>query len=549
MSAAKRLGTLGCVGLLATTAACGSTASTGAKAGPSAKITMGTVSAYSSLDPAGAYDYGSWLLFYNVYQGLMTYQPGANVPSPDAAHKCDFTDSSYLTYHCTLNPGLKFSNGDPLDAAAVKFSFDRVIKIGTEKGADGKPADNGSGVSVLLNTMKSVEISGTQDITFHLSTADATFPDRLASGVGQIVDPKTYSGTQLMNGTDVVGSGIYKVDSVQTKPDAKGNPVPVSVKMSLNPNYQGAASKPQNASMTLNYYDTPAQVKTALVNGDIDLNASNDLAPGDVVAMQGTQQLGKGLQVIEGAGTNTRMMVLNTKVAPFNNIAVRQAVARLIDRNAIARDAYNHTVTPLYSVIPQGIGDQTTAFWTAYGEEPEHPDAVKKTLPGVHLPISFTMTYTANASAGKAEAEQIKKALEVGGIFKVTLASVPTLHELGQLWSGGQVPASTTGWQPDYPDPDDYISPFMGDPGVFGSHYASPKIMNQLVPQSLKEVNRADQATADTYLEIQKQIAIDAPFIPLWQNKQYVVTQANVTGVPLTLDAAAIMRFWMIGKS
>ncbi len=545
MSAAKRFAAIGCVGLLTATAACGSTSSS-SKGGVNSTITLGTVSSYTSLDPAGAYDAGSWTVFYNVYQGLMTYLPGANTPSPDAAKSCKFSDSSYTTYTCTLLPDLKFSNGDPLDAAAVKFSIDRVLKIGQLKG------DNGSGVSVLLDTLGSVDTTGTDTVTFHLKTADATFPDRLASGVGEIVDPKVYSGTKLLDGTGIVGSGIYTIASVQTKTGSDGKPVPASVKLVLNPNYKGAysATKKLNAGATLNFYDSPAQVKSALEDGSIDLNAGSDLAPADIVALQGAQQLGKGIQVVQGTGSSTRMMVLNVGMAPFNNQAVRQAVGKLIDRQAIADKVYQSTVTPLYSVIPQGIGDQTRPFEQApYGTDPLKADQVKSSLSGVKLPIDFTLTYAANSAAGPAEAAQIKSNLEASGIFKVTLKSVPSLGTLIPLWSSGKLVASLTGWQADYPDPDDFVSPFVGKDNTFGNNYAPSTIMNDLHPLSLKEANRADQTTANTFQEIQKQFAEDAAYIPLWQDNQYIATQANITGVPLTLDIASIMRFWMIGKS
>ena len=547
MSAAKRLAAIGCVGLLTATAACGSTSS-GSKGGANATITLGTVSPYSSLDPAGAYDTGSWTVFYNVYQGLMTYLPQANTPTPDAAKSCKFTDSSYLTYTCTLLPGLTFSNGDALDAAAVKFSFDRVLKIGSEKGAD-----NGSGVSVLLDTLGSVDISGTQDITFHLKTADATFPDRLASGVGEIVDPKVYSGTKLLDGTNVVGSGIYTIASAQTKTGSDGKPAPASLKLVLNPSYKGAYSttnKPLNAGATLNFYDTPADVKTALENGSIDLNAGSDLAPADIVSLQGSQQLGKGIQVVQGTGSSTRMMVLNVGVAPFTNQAVRQAIGKLIDRQTIADKVYQSTVTPLYSVIPQGIGDQTRPFeQSPYATDPLKSDEVKSSLSGVKLPIDFTLTYAANSAAGPAEAAQIKSNLEASGVFKVTLKSVPNLSALIPLWAGGKLAASLTGWQADYPDPDDFVSPFVGKDNTFGNNYAPSTIMNNLHPLSLKEADRADQSTANTFQQIQEQFAKDAAYIPLWQDNQYIATQADITGVPLTLDIASIMRFWMIGKN
>ena len=551
MSAAKRLGTLGCVGLLATTAACGSSSSSGVAGVPNTTLNMGTVSAYSSLDPAGAYDAGSWMVFYNVYQGLLTYLPGATSPTPDAAKSCGFVGTDLLTYRCTLPTGLTFSNGDPLDAEAVKFSFDRVIKIGSETLPDKQPADNGSGVSGLLSTMKSVDADSSTQVTFHLKTPDATFPDRVASGVGEIVDPKAYSATRVLSGTQVVGSGVYKIDSVQTTKDSTGAVVPLSVKLVLNPNYKGAYSKtkPTNSGVTLKYYDAPADVRKALDSGAIDLNANSDLTSKDITELEGAQQLGKGLQVIEGAGSNTRMMVLNTKLAPFNNIAVRQAIAKLIDRDAIA-DTYEQTVTPLYSVIPQGIGDQTTPFEESpYDVKPLSAAVVRSTLTGVSLPINFTLTYAGNSVGGNGEAAQIKKTLEASGLFKVNLVSVANLGKMIPLWSSHKLTASLTGWQPDYPDPDDFVSPFVGLNNTFGNGYAPSNIINKLTPLSLKQADRADDATANTFEKIQKQFALDAAYIPLWQNKQYIVTQPDVTGVPLTLDLAAIMRFWMIGKS
>jgi len=552
MSAAKRLATLGCVGLLATTSACASSSSSASGANASkTSITLGTVETYSSLDPAGAYDTGSWLLFYNIYQRLMSYAPGATIPTPDAASACAFADSGDTTYTCTLRPGLTFSNGDPLNANAVKFSFDRVVELGKLK------RDNGSGVSVLLSTLASVTTSGDLGITFHLNTSDATFPDRLASGVGSIVDPKTFSATQLLQGNDPVCSGVYKVDSVQLGTPVDGKPNPQSVTMSLNANYKGqalsATSKAMNSSVTMKYYTDSSGVMNALNDGDIDLNASSDLSAADLVRLQAAQVLGKGLQVDTGAGTQTRMIILNVKNGPFSSQPVRRAVAELIDRDAIADNVYQRTVVPLYSVIPEGIGDATTPFQDLYGEGPTASTAsqVKNDLvrAGVHLPVSFPYYYAQSSPGSDAEAAAIKQQLEVDGIFKVTLKPVGNLTDLIGQWGTGKVEASVSGWSADYPDPDDYVSPFLGAPGTFGSYYTNSEITNVLTPETLKQNDRGSAEAQITFGKIQTDLAKDAAYIPLWQDKQFIVTQGDITGVPLTLDTAEIMRFWMVGKS
>ena len=551
MSAAKRLATLGCVGLLATTTACASSSSSssGVDGAPKTAVTMGTIETYSSLDPAGAYDTGSWLLFYNIYQRLMSYAPGATIPTPDAASSCGFSNSSDTTYTCKLQPGLTFSNGDPLNAAAVKYSFDRVVQIGNLK------RDNGSGVSVLLDTLQSVTTSGDLGVTFNLKTSDATFPDRLASGVGSIVDPKTFPATSLLQGDSPVSSGVYKVDSVSLGAPVDGHVNPQSVSMSLNPNYKGQAitttSKPLNDSITMKYYANSTDVMNALNSGAIDMNASSDVAAGDLVRLEGAQVLGKGLQVDQGAGTQTRMIVLNVKNGPFSNQAARKAVAELVDRNAIASQVYQRTVVPLYSIVPQGIGDATTAYQDVYGADPTAPDQVRRQLQdaGVSLPISFPYYYAQSSPGSDAEAALIKQELQVDGIFQVTLKPMANLNDLISQWSTNKVDASVSGWSSDYPDPDDYVSPFLGTPGTFGSYYDNSDIANTLVPQTLREDDRSSAALQAEFVKIQTQFAKDAAYIPLWQDKQYVVAQADITGVPLTLDTAGIMRFWMVGKS
>ena len=555
MSAAKRLATLGCVGLLATTSACASAKSTGSVNGaPASTIKVGTVEAYSDLDPAGAYDYGSWLLFYNIYQGLMTYLPGATEPTPDAAKSCEFApNSNDETYTCTLKPGLKFSNGDPLNAAAVAYSLNRVVKIGQEAAAfkptkaDPTPPDNGSDVSSLLATMKTATATGDLTVTFQLNTPDVTFPDKLLSGTG------------------VVGSGVYKLDSVKFGTGSSAS-LPQSVQMSLNPNYQGAATSAsdpaQNSGMTLNYYyaangKSAAQgVMDALKDGSIDLNANNDLPPTDESSLESTQQLGTGLQVDDGAGTQTRLIILNTKYGPFTDPYLRQAVARMINRETIADDVYSRTVVPLYSLIPEGVGDATTPFKTVYPQNPEAGSSVKSWLQSVDknlkFPIAFKYYYASNSVAGQAESQEIAKQLDAGGIFKVELTPVASLGVLAPLWTAGKVPASVSGWSIDYPDPDDLVAPFVnnpGQPGTFGNFYTNQGIIDSLLPETLKQADRSSPSTANTFSTIQTDMAKDAAYVPLWQDKQYVVTQPDITGVPLTLDTAGIMRFWMVGKS
>src|ERR1700712_5269956 len=192
-----------------------------APAGVADSIYLGTTDRVVSLDPAGAYDLGSQQLIGNLYQNLLTIPAGGNQPKPDAAQRCGFKTAK--TYVCTLRSGLKFSNGDRLTAADVKFSFDRMIRI----------ADP-SGPSSLLASLARVDTTGARTVTMHLKHADGTWPFILTHMVGAIVPSKVYSAHRRQADGKVIGSGPYKLDRYRANQQAV---------LSRNTRYSGPQAK------------------------------------------------------------------------------------------------------------------------------------------------------------------------------------------------------------------------------------------------------------------------------------------------------------------
>ncbi|WP_256094889.1 ABC transporter substrate-binding protein [Streptomyces sp. EN27] len=148
-------------------------------------ITIGTSSVLAGLDPAGVYDAGSWAVFTNIYQNLLTFEPGSPAPTPDAAESCAFTSAALTTYRCELRDGLTFSNGNPLTATAVEHSFERILRIRDPLGP-----------GPLFANLLSVDARGSL-VTFHLASADATWPSKIATGAGAIVDPAEFPADRL----------------------------------------------------------------------------------------------------------------------------------------------------------------------------------------------------------------------------------------------------------------------------------------------------------------------------------------------------------------
>ncbi|MEU9342492.1 ABC transporter substrate-binding protein [Streptomyces sp. NPDC048278] len=488
----------------------------------SGPIVVGTTSAPSTLDPAGSWD-GSWELFRNIYQTLLAYPDGATTPQPDAAQKCAFTDSSDRTYRCELRSGLKFADGDKLDAAAVKYSIDRIRSINAPSGPAG-----------LLGSLDQVQANGDREVVFHLKKADATFPFVLATPAMSVVDPDDYPAHSLRKDDSVHGSGPYTLKSYQ---DGK------RAELVRNDTYQGFAQR-QNDAVTIRYFQDSATMVKALRSGDIDVTYRG-LAASDIVALEAHRST--DLQLIDGTGTDISYLVFNPE-DPWAKIpAVRKAVAQLVDRAAIAHTVYKDTVDPLYSMVPAGLTGHTTDFFDDYGD-PSTSKAHKILADaGITRRVPLTFWYTTDRYGSETGQmfQELKQQLDDSGLFTITLKSRPwKTYVVG--YQKGEYPVFGRGWFPDFPDADNFIAPFVGEQNALGTPYPSPVITGKLLPHSRGESDRGE--VVKDFEEAQQILVDDARLIPLWQGRQYVAASDDVSGGEKALDPSTIMMMWELHR-
>ncbi|AYN42451.1 peptide-binding protein [Streptomyces dangxiongensis] len=485
-------------------------------------IVVGTTSAPSTLDPAGAWD-GSWELYRNIFQTLLAYPNGATTPQPDAAESCAFTDAGSRTYRCKLRAGMKFSDGDPLTAKAVRHSIDRIRTIN----ASGGPAG-------LLGSLDRVETSGDREIVFHLNKSDATFPFVLATPAMSIVDPDDYPAASLRKDTSVHGSGPYKLGSYTENDKA------VLVR---NGNYRGFA-EPQNKAVTIRYFQDSAAMVKALRNKQIDVTYRG-LAADDILALQ--QHTTGNLQLVDGAGTDISYLVFNPKDPWAKQPAVRRAIAQIVDRGAIAHKVYKDTVDPLYSMVPKGLTGHATGFFDDYGD-PSVPKA-RKILSDAgitqRVPLVFWYTTDRYGSETGRMFQELKRQLEDSGLFRITLRSRPwKSYVVG--YQNGEYPVFGRGWFPDFPDADNFIAPFVGEHNALGTPYPAKEITGRLLPHARAESDRA-QTVKD--VERAQQIMVDdAQLVPLWQGRQFVAASDDISGGEQALDPSTIMMMWTLHR-
>jgi peptide/nickel transport system substrate-binding protein len=498
-------------------------------------ITIGTTDQVVALDPAGSYDNGSLLLEDNIYQFLMNVPAGGKSPEPDAADSCGF--SSPTTYKCTLKPNLKFSNGDPLTAEDVAFSYQRIVKIA-----------NPNGPASLIGNMKSVAAQGTDTVVFTLKNPnDQTWPFVLGTSAGPIVDHKVFPADKLLDDAKVVGSGPYQISSYSKNS---------LVQFKANPNYTGP-NKPKTSLITLKYYTKADNLKLDVQSGAIDI-AWRQLNPTDIDSLSKDSKV----KVLNGAGGELRYLVFNFKTMPGKNdaqkLAIRKAIAYSVDRSDLAQNVYKGTYQAAYSMVPDGIANATTPFKDTFGDKPDKAKA-QQTLSqaGVKTPLNLNIDYTTDhyGPTSADEYNQLKRQLEATGLFKVNLQGTAWTTYNDQRVKD-TYPIYQLGWFPDFVDADNYLLNFLSDQNFVHAHYCDPGAKNRpcdqdgILPLLTTEETKTGTARSDALDQIQSKLATGTvPYIPLLSGKQVAVTATNISGVQETLDPTYQFRMWLFSKS
>jgi peptide/nickel transport system substrate-binding protein len=497
-------------------------------------FTMGTTDYdVTATDPAGSYDLASSFLHYQIYETLLTVPAGSNEIAGDAAESCEYEDpQNPVTLTCTLRDGLTFSNGDELTSSDVKFSLERNIAIADPDGASGllaSVAAPGPEEGTFKVDPNAIETPDPQTVVFHLNHPDVTFQYILTHSSTSIVNEDVFPEDEILPDDQAIGSGPYTLEEFTNKDIAV---------LAANPEYSGER-KSKVPQVFVNYYQKTSTMKDALENGEIQL-AYRSFSPTETEDLRGNDDV----EVIDGEGAEIRYWVWDLDNDVPKNEAIRKAVAQIIDRDAIAERAYGNTVEPLYSIVPPGFPGQTDAFEAVYGEP--NVQAAEQLLndAGVETPVELTMAYTGNHYGPNAvdEATELQRQLEDSGLFTINLENAEWEQYQG-LYDENAYDLFQLGWFPDFPDADNYLSPFIVDGGFYSNGYSNDQV-NQLITE---EQSTDDPALReDTFRKLQEITAQDVPMVPSWVGKNTAVITPGIEGVEDTLDPAHIFRLWMI---
>ena len=523
---------------IAALALSGCSAGGGSNTGNSAAttLTVGTTDKVTSLDPAGSYDNGSFAIMNQVYPFLMNSKPGTSDVESDIAESAKFTSPTEFTV--VLKKGLTFANGDKLTSSDVKFSFDRQVKIADQNGP-----------STLLYNLESTKATDATTVVFTLKAAnDQIWPQILSSPAAPIVDEQVFSADKVTSDDDIVKgkafAGQYTIASY------KFNQL---VQFKAFADYKGVLGAPKTPTIILKYYTDQSNMKLDVQKGGIDV-ASRSLSATDVEDLKKDSSV----KVTTGPGGEIRYIVFNFDTQPFGAkaagadaakaLAVRQAVADLVDRQAIADQVYKGTYLPLYSYVPAGLTGANTALKSMYGDGKGGPDGAKAkstlTAAGITAPVVLNLQYNPDhygASSGD-EYALVKSQLEKGKLFTVNLQSTEWVT-YSKDRTKDAYPAYQLGWFPDYSDADNYLSPFFAKGNFLANHYDNSEV-DSLIKAQAVETDKAKRTKVIG--TIQDKVAADLSTVPLVQGAQVAVAGNKVSGV--TLDASFKFRFGTLAK-
>lgn len=296
-------------------------------------LTLGWLDAIDTLDPHFTMSGGSIKVLNNVFNGILKVAyDGKNVSfAPDLAQGWDMVDEK--THVFKLRPDVKFHNGDPCDAEAVKWSLARVADPAVKSPHAWKFAD-----------LDGIDVIDPLTLRLRFKQPFAFLPVALTGSTGRagtIVSKRAVQQHGQAFGRNPVGTGPFKFVSWKEND---------SIELARNPDYF-EAGQPYLDKVVIRLLKEPSAGVAALLSGQVDGLS--------VCPFQFIPQLRQrtDLQVFGQVEGNYSFLGMNNKRAPFDDLALRQAVSFAIDRNVIVQQSYFGEAIPAYTCISPPMTD------------------------------------------------------------------------------------------------------------------------------------------------------------------------------------------------
>ena len=460
------------------------------------------------LDPAMVDDGESAKIMTQMYEGLVRYKPGNTEIQPLLATEWSVSaDSKEWTFK--LRKDVKFHDGTPFNAQAVKVNFERQLPPNRK--------EEMPYAEFVFDGVKSVTVVDDYTVKIVMEKPNAAFLANMAMALAApIISPEAIKkfGDKLIE--NPVGTGPYKF----VKWD-KGQ----QIELAAFDGYWG--EKPKCDKVVYKFIKENSVRASDLMTGSVDIMDGVDT--NDVKTLEG-----KGMNVIKAPGMNINYMGFYTYKKPFDNLVLRKAISMAVNRKNLVDFLYQGNAQLPNSILPD--------FIPGYSKEAKPYDfnveEAKKLLAeaGYAEGFEFTaITYSNPRPYNPVNGEKLAAAVQADlakiGV-KMNIKSYPW-KEYKEVLKNGEGDAYFYGWNGDNGDADNFL--MLLDSGQINStlnssKYANPKL-DALLEQGRTTLDPAKRVVI--YAEAQKLISEEAPWILISHSIDMAAARPNVKGFAL----------------
>jgi len=490
--------------------------------GPQAEQTGGKTLVFSQgadprgLDPAFVDDGESANIIVNIYEGLVKYKDSNTEIEPCLAESwTSSADGKEWTFK--LRKNVKFHDGTPFNAEAVKYSIDRQLPP--------KRTDDMPYASFTFGPVKEVKVVDDHTVKIILNEPYAPF---LANMAMCLAAPIVSKAAVEKYGADFikhpVGTGPFKF----VKWD-----MGQQVVLEANKDYWG--EKPKVDKVVYKFVKENSVRASELMTGSTDI--MNGVDPNDVKTLEA-----KGMKVVKNPGMNINYMGFYCNRAPFNNPKVRQALSMAINRENLVKFLYQGLAELPNGPLPKFMPGYDASL-TPY---PYDPEGAKKLLAeaGVkNLSFEF-ITYSNPRPYNPVGGEKLAAAIQADLLkigVKTTIKAYPW-KEYKDALAKEEGDAFFYGWIGDNGDPDNFLSLLDTKEiktTLNSAFYSNPKV-DTLLAQGRAELDPAKRAKI--YSELQKIVVKDAPWVFLSHSLDMAAYSPKVQGYALHPTGVSFLK-------
>jgi 4-phytase/acid phosphatase/peptide/nickel transport system substrate-binding protein len=409
------------------------------------------------------------------------------------------SSEDFKTWTFKLRPGVKFHDGTPFNAQAFRENFNRQ-----------KDPANKCRCAFYIAFVNSVEAPDELTLVYNLKDPSVNLPALVSfpSANNSVQSPTAWKTKGDDYNRNPVGTGPYILKSW-----AAGD----RMVLEKNPDYWNKG-RPYLDRIVLKPLPDAQSRFASLQSGEADIVWDDEFSADNIMKAQKDPKLA----VHSYVGSGAQVYAFNTKVAPFDDVRVRQALVMALDRKKMSQAITNGLARP----ASNPYGDGSWVKCKDDGALPEDLEKAKALLKDYGKPVEFKMLVTATPrgrTVGQVLQQFWKRAGANMEIEQVDQATIPPRAFMRQF--------QLTPWRiVDLADPDVqmYANFRTGSP-VALANYSNPELDNLL--------ERA-RSTADTgkriedYCAISRIINKEAIWFWTFQNTYYALSSAKLKGLP-----------------